>query len=70
MYLASVSYSRMREEVKERIAAVGDLAQQVDHVFDRLAGGRRFSIAGQACGWVSAMLAVASTLTIGVNLVN
>lgn len=70
MYLASVGYSRMREEVKNRIVAVGDLSQQVDHVFDRLAGGRRFNIAGQACGWSSAMLAVASTVMIGVSLVN
>jgi len=70
MYLASVGYSRMREEVKGRIAAVGDLSQQVGHVFDPLAGGRRFTIAGQACGWISAMLAVASTLAIGISLVN
>ncbi|MCB4345223.1 hypothetical protein LA345_15050 [Burkholderia vietnamiensis] len=70
MYLAAVSYSRMREEVKARIAAVGDASKQVDHVFDRLAGGRRLIIAGQTCGWASAMLAVASTVMIGVSLVN
>ncbi|AOJ87475.1 hypothetical protein WS87_12710 [Burkholderia sp. MSMB0856] len=70
MYLASAAYSRMREEVKERIAAVDDVSKQVDHVFDRLAGGRRFIIAGQTCGWASATLAVASTVMIGVSLVN
>jgi len=70
MYLTSVSYSRMREEVKDRIATVGDLSKQIDHVFDRLAGGRRFNIAGQAYGWGSALFAVASTLMIGISLVN
>ncbi|QVN19582.1 hypothetical protein [Burkholderia pyrrocinia] len=70
MYLASVSFDRMLNEVKSRMVEVGDLSKQIDHVYDRLTAGRRLNVAGQVCGWVSAMLAIASTLAIGFSLVN
>ncbi|KVM18064.1 hypothetical protein WL05_16645 [Burkholderia ubonensis] len=70
MYLASVSFSRMLNEVKSRMVEVGDLSKPIDHVYDRLTAGRRINIAGQVCGWGSAVFAIGSTLTIGISLVN
>ncbi|WP_124529900.1 hypothetical protein [Burkholderia sp. Bp8991] len=70
MYLASVSFSRMLNEVKSRMVDVGDLSKSIDHVYDRLTAGKRINVAGQVCGWASAMLAIASTLAIGFSLVN
>ncbi|KVR54718.1 hypothetical protein WL65_20375 [Burkholderia ubonensis] len=70
MYLASVSFSRMLNEVKSRMVEVGDFSKPIDHVFDRLTAGRRINIAGQVCGWGSAVFAIGSTLTIGISLVN
>ncbi|HDR9061244.1 TPA: hypothetical protein QDB03_002862 [Burkholderia vietnamiensis] len=70
MYLASVSFGRMLNEVKSRMAEVGDLSKPIDHVYDRLTAGMRINVAGQICGWVSAILAIASTLAIGFSLVN
>ncbi|KVU21218.1 hypothetical protein WK62_19725 [Burkholderia ubonensis] len=70
MYLASVSFSRMLNEVKSRMVEVGDLSKPIDHVYDRLTAGRRINIACQVCGWGSAVFAIGSTLTIGISLVN
>ncbi|RXV73466.1 hypothetical protein D1006_14750 [Burkholderia stabilis] len=70
MYLASLSFGRMLDEVKSRMAEVYDLSKRVDHMFDRLEAGRRINIAGQVCGWGSALLALTSTLMIGFTLVN
>ncbi|KVF38037.1 hypothetical protein WJ09_03070 [Burkholderia vietnamiensis] len=70
MYLVRVSLDRRLNEVKSRMSEVYDLSKRIDHAFDPLIAGRKINIAGQACGWVSAMLAVASTLTIGISLVN
>lgn len=70
MYLASMSFDRMLNEVKSRMVEVGDLSMPIDHVYDRLIAGRRINIAGQVCGWVSAMLAIASTLAIGFSLIS
>lgn len=70
MYLASVSFSRMLDEVKSRMIEVGDLSKPIDHVYDRLTAGRPINIAGQVCGWASAVFAIGSTLMIGFSLVD
>ncbi|MEB2544342.1 hypothetical protein [Burkholderia cenocepacia] len=70
MYLASVSFSRMLDEVKSRMVEVGDLSTPIAHVYDRLTAGRRINVAGQVCGWGSAVFAIGSTLMIGFSLVN
>ncbi|MDP9582525.1 UNVERIFIED_ORG: hypothetical protein J2791_001807 [Burkholderia contaminans] len=70
MYLVRVSFDRKLNEVKSRIAEVYDLSKKIDNAFDPLTAGRKINIAGQTCGWISAMLAVASTLMIGFSLVS
>lgn len=70
MYLVRLSLDRRLNEVKSRMAEVYDLSKKIDRAFDPLTAGRKVNIAGQACGWISAMLAVASTLAIGISLVN
>ncbi|HDR9010641.1 TPA: hypothetical protein QDB08_003628 [Burkholderia vietnamiensis] len=70
MYLASVSFSRMLDEVKSRMVEVADLSKPIDHVYDRLTAGRRINIVGQVCGWGSAVFAIGSTLMIGISLVD
>jgi len=68
MYLVSVDFDRKAVEVKTRIARVYDLSDPLDDVFNDLSAGRRFGIAGQVCGWLSAASAVLSTVTLGVSL--
>ena len=68
MYLASVHFDKKAGEVKTRIARVYDLSDQLDNLFDDLSAGRKFSISGQVCGWLSAASAVLSTVTLGISL--
>lgn len=68
MYLASAHFDKKAGEVKTRIARVYDLSDQLDNLFDDLSAGRKFSISGQVCGWLSAASAVLSTVTLGISL--
>ncbi|QTO19581.1 hypothetical protein [Burkholderia seminalis] len=70
MYLVRLSLDRNLNEVKSRMAEVYDLTKKIDRAFDPLTAGRKINIAGQTCGWLSAILAIASTLAIGISLVN
>lgn len=69
MYLVSLSFARMLDEVKRRIVAIHDLTKPTDRLFDQLTAGRCFRIAGQICGWGAAILAILSTIAVGVSLV-
>ncbi|KFX63828.1 hypothetical protein KBK24_0119175 [Burkholderia sp. K24] len=68
MYLASVSFGYMADEINRRIAHIYRLSEPTDSVFDRPVAGRRINITGQVCGWLSAVLAITSTLLIGLHL--
>nr|CUV28855.1 conserved membrane protein of unknown function [Ralstonia solanacearum] len=71
IYLASVSFIRMTEEIKERIALTWDARADMSTapLFSKIKRGRRINIAGQVCGWLSAILAIASTCTLGYGII-
>ena len=71
IYLASVSFTRMTEEIKERIKLTWDLRVDMSTtpLFSRVKLGRRINIAGQVCGWLSAILAIAATCALGYGIV-
>ncbi|MGD7291081.1 hypothetical protein ACQCP0_18995 [Ralstonia pseudosolanacearum] len=69
MYLVSVRFGLMAGEIKARITKTWELSERMDHIFDDLTAGRRLGIAGQVCGWGSAVLAVASTVALCLSLV-
>ncbi|MFJ1255959.1 hypothetical protein [Cupriavidus sp. CuC1] len=70
MYLAAISFHRMANEIKGRIALAGDWSESTAGIFDRPKAGRRLNIAGQVCGWISAVLATGSTVAVGISLVS
>lgn len=69
MYLASRSFMMMSAEIKRRIDTIYDTSVSVDRSLEQLFSGRRINWLGQLCGWVAAILAVASTLAVGIGLV-
>lgn len=70
MYLAGKSFDRMAEEIKDRIGTTWDLSESTAGIFDRPKAGRKLNVAGQVCGWISAILAAGSTATVGISLVS
>lgn len=69
MYLSAVSFTLMANEVSDRIRNTWDLSINMDGMHEKPKSGSILNIAGQACGWASAILAVGSTVTIGISLV-
>lgn len=69
MYLASRSFMMMSNEIKRRIDKMYDPTVSSDGALEELASGRCINWLGQLCGWVAAILAMASTLAVGIGLV-
>lgn len=69
MYLASRSFMMKSAEIKRRIDTIYDTSVSVDRSLEQLFSGRCINWLGQLCGWVAAILAVASTLAVGIGLV-
>lgn len=70
MHLGGKSFERMASEVKDRISLTGQLSESMAGIFDRPKAGRVLNIVGQFCGWMSATLAAASTVAVGISLVS
>ncbi|KAF7961461.1 hypothetical protein AWV80_33090 [Cupriavidus sp. UYMU48A] len=69
MYLAGVSFSRMAAEVKQHMTRTFDPSEDLSGIFADATAGKWINCAGQCCGWSSALLAIASTITLGISLV-
>jgi len=68
MYLAGVSFGLMAGEVKRRMAKVFDPSEDLTGIFNDTTDGKWCCLIGQGCGWTSAILAAASTITLGISL--
>lgn len=69
MYLASRSFMMMSDDIKRRIDKIYDPSVSLDGSFEPLVSGRCINRLGQLCGWVAAILAVASTVAVSVGLI-
>ncbi|SCU75500.1 conserved membrane hypothetical protein [Cupriavidus necator] len=68
MHLGANAFERMSTEVGDRIKKTWNLEESTKGFYDAPKKGRILSVAGQICGWSSALLAVASTIAVGVSL--
>lgn len=69
MHLAATSFQMMSIELQKRIARSTDLTVNRDELFEELTSGKRVNVIGQICGWLSALLAITSTIALGIGLV-
>jgi hypothetical protein len=69
MYLASRSFMMMSDEIKRRIDKIYDPSASSDGSFEPLVSGRCINWLGQLCGWVAAILAMASTIAVSIGLI-
>lgn len=66
--LAGISFNRMAREVKWRMARTFDPSDDFTSILTDTTEGGHWSLIGQSCGWMSAILAAASTITLGISL--
>lgn len=69
MHLGANSFERMSSEVSDRIKKTWDFDESMKGFYEAPEKGQTLGTAGQVCGWSSAILAVASTVAVGVSLV-
>lgn len=69
MHFGANAFARMSTEVSDRIKKTWSFEESMNGFYEAPKKGQILSIAGQVCGWSSAILAVASTIAIGVSLV-